>query len=119
MSRAPPPVPTLAAMIEACANNRDVAEFQVRRITQQLEGEPGPGPKRDLLLADLSRYRSDREHWAEYVGYYRAQVGREGGNVVPLVTRPRLEAAPVEEEADRRLPREREPGGDDDGEVPF
>jgi hypothetical protein len=118
VSRAPPPVPSLDSMVDACAHNRDVAEFQIRRIEQQLDREE-PGSRRDNLLTDLSRFKADYAHWADYVGYYRARAAREGQGIVPFVTRP-LAAVPAAPEQDRRLPPEREPGGDDgEAELPF
>jgi hypothetical protein len=113
VTRAVPRVPTVGELVDHCAHSRDVADFQVRRIEQQLARE-GPGERREELLGDLSRYRADRDHWADYVGYYRARAAREGAGVVPFVAGPRLELVPEELEEDRRLPREREPGGDDD-----
>jgi hypothetical protein len=119
-----PPVPRLGEMIANCAHNRDAADFQRRKLRQQLKGL-GMGLERDGVLETLSRVESDYQHWADYVAYYRGRAAREGEGVVPAmvmgvvqaIERRRSERA---SEPDRRLPREREPGDDDaDEAIPF
>lgn len=115
-----PPVPTLAEMRAACAQNRDVSEQQAQRMRQFLERE-GPGLQRDRMLCDLSRHIAEYEHWASYVQYYAARVSAEGPDVRPKLTwvqdswKPARRPAPVAH--DPRLPRERE--DDTEEALPF
>lgn len=107
-----PPMPTLGEMVTACLHNADVANFQRRRLRQQLRAVPEPGLERDRLSIELSVAEADYHHWSDYVGYYRARVAREGAGALPMMMRhPALVpmAVPVPTRA-------REPGEDDDDE---
>ncbi len=110
--------------IQASAKNRDIAEQQVQRIRQQMD-RAAPGEVTDAMRTDLSRFKAEYEHWADYVAYYKARALREGADTVVHMSgwggqspRPARTAQPQKAPArDPRLPRE--PGEDDDMETPF
>lgn len=117
-------LPTLAGCLASSERNRDIAERQVEATRQNLQRHGAADP---VLLHALSRFKAEHAHWADYVGYYRARVAREGAPTVPamlgIVERP-AERKPVRPapilEPDRRLPRERDAGDDDlDSDLPF
>ncbi|HYE58091.1 MAG TPA: hypothetical protein VD948_06280 [Rhodothermales bacterium] len=70
-------VPTIGEMVESCAKNRDIAEQQMDATRARMRREP-PGPERDSLRVQLSRYKAEYEHWANYVSYYLGRASREG-----------------------------------------
>src|SRR5262245_2407576 len=98
-------VPTLAEMLASCGHNRDVAERQLNGVRERMRREP-PGPDRERLRIDLSRYKAEFDHWADYAGYYRKRVAAEGGG-----TRPKLGWV-MDQPTPMSVPT-REPGADD------
>lgn len=122
---------TNRAAIEMCHRNVQEAakrESELRALYQELPpGDPlllGSQHESPLEVR-IQMAAMDQRHWRETGAYYRARGEREGmDTVVPVVGTSQVAALPrlksVPQEPDRRLPREREPGDDDDlGELPF
>lgn len=110
--------------IVASAHNRDIAAQQVQRCEQAIE-RAMPGEVTNEMRCELSRFKAEFEHWANYVGYYKERALREGADTVvhmvagvspsPRQQQPtKPQRPPVR---DQRLPRE--PGDDSDEGVPF
>lgn len=110
--------------VVASAHNRDIAAQQVQRCEQAIERAEA-GEVTSEMRCELSRFKAEFEHWANYVGYYKERALREGADTVVHMMAG-MSPAPRQAQAtqpqrppvrDQRLPRE--PGDDSDEEVPF
>ena len=113
---------TLSSMAQACANNRNTAEWQLKRIRQQIQ-DAMPGEVTDAMRCELAKFKAEFEHWSEYCLYYRQRIAKEGAEAAVSLggfgaREPRQPQA-TQPQHDTRLPREREPGEDDGEELSF
>lgn len=114
-----PPAPTHREMVGTCMDRRDEAERVIHAARDAFSRAEAGSPHLAAALASLSTARADLAHWAGMADHYRQRASRDGRDVVPSMTsrqgiavQPR--PAPPVPAPDPRLPREREPGEDDD-----
>lgn len=92
---------TPSECVQSCLENAQQAGREAARSRQLFQALPPGDARLPSMRADFSRFRADEAHWRELAAFWRGRGGE-----------------PEPAEPDRRLPREREIG-DDDEELAF